>query len=282
MKYNITMQITEKHKAGMRPDFSTHLNYIRCIEESLKDAKLKVNVKNRNKIPVEKTKRFLQLSGATDKSLRAEIEMCMKTSEYTQVVAAWFPVKCYYRIYYLEAVMLYLLNGNIAVFSKAGHSVVRKNIKTAIKTKEIDLSGNNELGQIVCWEEADSFKSKKSATTRYNYYLDDDCSFSIRGKIAEYLEQKWFEDSPFENKRGNTVKIHKQKHLYSQEICLLDYFYQMRLKFNYRDSNFLDRDNVFDSDLLDFMLSFYRATTHYSNLLNTNIDLLLKSRGMNI
>jgi hypothetical protein len=233
-------------------------------------------------LPLLKVEKFLKLSETTRRSIFGELAECEKDKLYTQVVASWIPVKVYYRIYYLEAVFLYMLCGSKVGFSRSGHSLVRDNFRAAIKDSKFMLA-NQELSKIVPWPEAENFKAQKYATTKVDYFYDPDCPYSIRGKIADYIFVNWREGEGrnFTNMNLKDAQVAKKERVVTSEINILDYFYHMRLKANYRDTDYLDfEETINENDAINYIRNYISASEKYAGGLVNSISELRRQRNM--
>ena len=122
--------------------FTTHNNYVRCLSKHVAGLTISTTLNPTRALPVSRLENFAKLSEMTHTSIRDEVAACFEVLEYTQVVAPWMPVKCYYRLYYLESMMLYLLNGSEVGFSHGGHTGVRKGIKSLIENGQLSFSNS--------------------------------------------------------------------------------------------------------------------------------------------
>lgn len=227
--------------------------------------------------------KFETLTRITTTSIEGEKDACDREKAYAQVASPWIPVKCYYLLYYLESVFLFLLNSSTIGFSHGGHSGVKRSILALLQDGTISLSGVNagDLSTIITWVTANGYTAAPGSTISANYHGTTSCSESLRKKLAEYIEIDWKQSSRIINYRTLAARAKKTTELLPKEFCLLDYFYWMRIKANYRDIDFLDFDNdVNEDDSYEYLTYYIRSTDQYSSALSAAITRLKLDRGM--
>jgi hypothetical protein len=263
--------------------FKTHLNYIKCMSRLTNGLIINIHVSATARLDPNPIEKFESLSHITQVSIKGEKDACDKEKAYAQVASPWIPVKCYYYLYYLESVFLYLLSGSIVGFHHGGHYKVKHSILELLKNGQISLSCTHatSLAKVTDWATANGFNATIGSTISANYHNLSSCDDSLRKKIAEYIELDWKQQNRILNYRTLQARTKKTTELLPKEFCLLDYFYWMRIKANYRDIDFLDFDNAVNEDDAMAYLSFYiKATNQYANALTTAIASLKTTRGM--
>ena len=257
--------------------FRTHLNYIRCIDLLFINSSISVNIATSGKLVNSRMDSFVKLAQFTKSSIKNDLSFIDQDSEYAQVVAPWIPVKCYYQLYYLESIFLFLLDGNTSGFSaNGGHSKVREGMKRAIKDGKIRFS-TDKLNELYTARDALAFKASSGNNVQKDYYKTDDCIGSVVKKVTSYKEKDWKERSRIDNFRTKANKD-KRNGFLDKEIVLQDFFYWMRIKANYKDIDFLDFDNINPTDAAHYIRSYISATDSYAKALTTAILQMKKSR----
>ncbi len=263
--------------------FKTHLNYIKCMARLTDGLAINTNIVANSVLDTAIFAKFEKLSEITKISINGEKDACDREKAYAQVASPWIPVKCYYRLYYLESVFLYLLNNSRVGFSKGGHTKVRKSIKDHLKNQEISFSGtySTDLATIIDWGTASNFVARVGSTISANYHSTTACSDSVRKKLAEYIEIDWKQDNHISNYRTLAARVKKASELMPNEFSLIDYFYWMRIKANYRDVDFLDfENNVNEADAYEYLTYYIKAADQYAIALVAVISQIKRSRGM--
>jgi len=259
--------------------FKTHLNYVKCIANHANSLNISINPRINSPLDGQKTAKFERLAKITKTSIAGEKTACDNEHAYAQVAAPWIPVKCYYRLYYLEAVFLYVLSGDESGFGNGGHKAVRKNLMLAVESGSISFS-SAELATITTWQAANAFTTVSGATVRTNYFSDANCPNSLRKKLAEYIEHDWKQIKKIKDYRSRTSRNAKNRELLPKKFILADFFYWMRIKANYRDVDFLDFDNISEDDAYEYLTKFIEATESYGAALENAIVQLKTMRGI--
>jgi len=263
--------------------YKTHWNYIKYLNTSFLGINIKIKIKVSSYLDPEKTKRFEKLASITKQNIESEIHACEQETSYSSVVAPWIPVKCYYRIYYLESIFLYYLLGSEAGFKNGGHTKVRGSIRKIIEEGVINFEGLNPdiFSEIDNWENASSFTTTSGSNISGNYFQHPDCRHSIRKKIAEYIKIDWMQKKGIINFRKKVNKDLRDIELKPKKFTIFDYFYWMRIKANYRDVDFLDFENeVSARDSFEYIKEFVGATESYASALENAIITLKQSRSI--
>lgn len=254
-----------------RYKFRTHLNYIKCLSRLLSRTTIRVpeNLQPKNKRDEE---RFLRLALPTMKSIEFEYQTSKNDSEFAQAIALWIPVKCYYLIYYLEAILVSKITGSNKVFHNQGHSVCSKLIKQCLKDRTIVFS-NESLNKRVRCIDIEPFSTLERETIQPDYYLKDKCIDSVLKKLFLYKEEVFKRDNKitYKSKLGRELKV---KSLDPKELALVDFFYWMRIKTNYKIADFLDAEkDIAPAEAAIYVNEYVGATKSYSIALMKAINL---------
>jgi hypothetical protein len=92
----------------------------------------------------------------------------------------------------------------------------------------------------------------------------------------------WKKQQSYKNYMSTAAKADLTAYLSRTELSLFDYFYQMRLKANYRDTDFLDFNIISSSDGVKFIDRLTAATDKYCNALVVAINDELAVRGVSL
>ncbi len=263
--------------------FRTHWNYIKCINYLLTDLEIEINIGTRSQLDPSRIIKFSRLAELTKVSIQSEIQASGQVSDYASVVAPWIPVKCYYRLYYLEAIFLYLLTGEPSGFQNGGHTKVRKSLIRKIENNEFTLVNGFDslLSEISVWEFATQFRATSGANIGFDYFLNPDCHKSIRKKIAEYIRIGWMQQERLSSFRTLRARNLRDSNLHPKKFLIFDYFYWMRIKANYRDIDFLDFENdVRPVDSFEYIKEYVEATEKYANALINASERIKLQRGI--
>lgn len=258
----------------------THYNYIKCIGMQISGISIAISSTPTVKLDPAKILLFENLAKLTRQSIRDEIEMCSRQQEYSQVAAPWIPVKCYYRIYYLESVFIYLLTGSQVGFSHGGHAGIRKAMRNEINTGNITFS-NPEYGKNVLLKDARLHSLTSGANLSDLFYSTPDCLKSVRKKLSEYMELHFKEQNRISNYRTSVNRALRDTFFDRTQVNLTDFFYWMRIKANYKDVDYLDFDNdISPNDAFVYIREYAAAQDIYAFALEKAITHLKSSRRM--
>jgi hypothetical protein len=84
--------------------FKTHLNYIKCMTRLTEGLVINIHISPHTPLETRMLVKFDTLARITTKSIQGEKDACDREKAYAQVASPWIPVKCYYRLYYLESI----------------------------------------------------------------------------------------------------------------------------------------------------------------------------------
>ncbi len=258
------------------PEFRTHLNYVKYLNRVTRGMALEVAIdaKGRlNKAP--ELRKYSKLSQLTGGSIENDFKLSEKSYEFARIVAPWFPPKCYYRVYYLESILLYLINGNTIGFNAAGgHRGVRENMNRHFKSGALKIQCEANIPEVMSILECLNFSAEQNETILFNYWKSSKCASSIMKKIANYTLDDWARTKGYSDFRRTNRRIDRGHYLNKTDISLFDYFYRMRIKANYKDVDFLNLGYATDKDIYQYILYYYNFYKNYSNSLVGIINML--------
>jgi len=263
--------------------FRTHWNYIKCLNYIFTDLQISVNVSTSSYLDPEIAIRFERLSQITKLSTLSDLASCRQETTYASVVAPWVPVKCYYRLYYLESIFLYFLSNDRRGFRNGGHTGVRKSLLNELEIGHISLinSSSSILSEISVWDTASNFNTSSGSNISGCYFMYPDCHKSIRKKMTEYIKIDWMQANRIENFRKLEARRLRDEKLKPKRFSLLDYFYWMRIKANYRDVDFLDfEQDVSSLDSFEYIKEFVETTEKYASALESTITQIKQARAI--
>lgn len=256
--------------------FRTHLNYVRCLENLLSSSTLTVSQPRGTFVrQSQEVNRFINLYKLTVRSIAKDRELSIQDPAIAVILTPWFPVKCYYALYYLESVLLHLIDGGMHGFRQGGHTRVRKMMKNHIDSGVISfscapLNNTPTLQQISALPTAPS-----GITTRASYFTDTRCADSLAKKLSTYnlhnakSVNRW-------NLRTPAGRAAKNQYISTEKLMLVDFFYWYRIKANYRDLDYIDFERgLSEQEVFEYMSHYYEAFKLYANLLRGEVLRLL-------
>jgi len=213
--------------------------------------------------------KIVSLAKITKASIEQEAKQVYEQKEYAIACASWVCVKSYYLQYYLETIMLYLINLNDFNLN-AKHTANRNQIRNLINDKKLVFSNNYFVPVMSCLEcEYTGLKSGDSIRA----IADGDRYKQVMKKIREYS----LDDFKIHNKikrlsGANKVLFNNKK------LNLVDYFYWYRIKSNYRDLNFITDENAKTNAVYEFYNNYSSTVINLSNAYIILINELYRKR----
>lgn len=255
-----------------RASFLTHLNYVKRIEHLLNGCSVSVKPSKVGSLRRADITRFIRLYEVTRKSIKKDIELAREDTAFAVISAPWFPVKCYYALYYLESVLVHLMDGAAVGFVKGGHAGVRKKISMHIQSGALDFSVP-DLNRSHLVEEIENIPAITGGrNTRGSYWSEDSCTDSLLKKLSDYklhdakVGRKW-------NLRTKTGRADKAIFAAGENVTVLDFFYWYRIKANYRDLDYVDFENgITEREVLEYIETYYKAYGKYRSLIAAEIN----------
>ncbi len=258
-----------------KASFRTHLNYIKCLEKLFASSTLSASRTGTfTKRNTEITK-FQKLYKVTLKSIKKDIELAREDSAFAVIAAPWFPVKCYYALYYLESVLTHLLDGSVQGFGKGGHAGIRKRIYSLIDTGALVFSVA-ELNRVYGLIEIQALSViNVGQNARSDYWQKTDCINSVAKKLMDYKLH--------DAKLGRKWNLHTKKHqddqklfIGTERLMIADFFFWYRIKANYRDLDYIDFENgITEAEVLEYLETYNKVFEHYRIQLIKQINPLL-------
>lgn len=254
--------------------FRTHFNYVKCLERLLSHSTLSSRRLGKPKIDQERYNQFRKLYKITLKSIEKDIELAKEDISFAVIAAPWFPVKCYYALYYLESILIHLVNGNTAGFTKGGHKGVRKAMGILLENGTVAFT-QKDLSAVYALKQIEVFPPiLPGRNAKQSYWAEAVCINSVLKKLMEYklhdAPQQW-------NLRTKKGKDEKALLLIREKLTMIDFFYWYRIKANYRDLDYIDFESgVSEEQVFEYIMCYYNAFDKYRNQLVENINSLPK------
>lgn len=264
----------------MDSTYRTHLNYIKCVETQFSSLSISTSLRPSATLPPSNMNRFQKLANLTGQSIDNEMGACTIAHEYAQIIVAWLPVKCYYRLYYLESILVYLLNGNTTGFTRGGHKGVRRALSNLINGNQLVFS-NIEIPTQTTIAMIRAHKITSGANLSPTYHTSPDCINSVRKKISEYQEHDWKEGRGIKRYSTAASRASRDNFYATNTLNLTDFFYWMRIKVNYKNLDFLDFPILTATfNAYEYTTHYFQAYNNYASALESLIATLKTMRGM--
>ncbi len=224
------------HLSG-RLDFETHLRYVSLLAKLGRGLSVTCSI-----IPtlsysdLAKIRDKTRLIELTKQSIKDEHGIVQIDDEYSTAAVLWLPIKSYYLTYHLLCVVDYLLTGKPAILrTKHGDCVER--FSTLLANKSIQFSEplfNQVIDRsIFDFKEAPGEHLRRSVSDEVMYKL-------IMKKVMDEKIRSWRLSRGIVEGRTKKNRELIEKFKQGMKVSIFDFFYQMRLRLNYRNFDFID------------------------------------------
>ena len=262
----------EEYEKLNPPDFVTHHNYVMHLKALARNLSIDTSLKFKEKfiLPKEINKK-LSLLRLTLKGIENESDVISENPEYSIICVSWISVKSYYLLFNMLCTLKLLINCDKKAFS-CSHFNIINTFKGYLKRRELFFN-NNEFNNIYKAEDILKWKAKSGANIKRNSPDYAERFNQILKKLVNYKLEEFQRQKKIPNFRNKTDRKKKEDFISKTDINLCEFFYWYRIKANYRDLEFLDKDidimdfKNFYSDYFDLTVSFYNAIKDVINKL---------------
>lgn len=264
------------YKSQYPPDFITHLNYVSCLNEISKGLSIdcKINFKKRLKHDNQLAKK-LTLIELTRKNLEEEYKVISANPDYAEICVPWVSVKAYYLLFNLLLIIKYLLSGDSTSFISS-HDRMLKDLKEYIKKETLYFNKDlvNEIHKARDIQKINFVSGYNVKTTGVNL---NQRFQQILKKLLTYKIEDFQRKNHITNFRKKKAREERDKFIEASDINICEFFYWYRIKANYRDLEFLDK-NIDSNQFKDFYENYYGITMNFYKALKTLINELSEKR----
>lgn len=241
------------------PEFITHLNYVHFLAELTTGISV-LPLNDGATITLPKIlKNKANLIKLTKRNIDYEYRVVKENPEFAQVCASWMPVKSYYLLFNLITILRFLTSNNIRAISDS-HLGFLKWLNSSIERKEllfnkVEFNQMHEGVELLEWKGSTGSRLKRSGQDQKEMLL------SVLKKIQTYKVEDFRRKNGIENLRLKVNKENIKQFLSKNRTSLIEFFYWYRIKANYRDLEFLDK-NISADHFNDYYLSYYTLTNN--------------------
>ncbi len=270
----------EDYARNNPPDFITHLNYVSFLQELSQNLTLdcSININNEIKVPEIVTKK-INLIKLTKKGLEYEYKAVKENPEFAQICVSWISVKSYYLLFYITVILRYLISSDINVITDT-HSSLIKWLNNSLKSKSLKFS-KEEFNTVYSGIEIHKWKSTTGANIKRAAANKEERFLQILKKIQTYKEKDFMRVNKIANIRKKVNKEKFNEFLVKNNVTLTEFFYWYRIKANYRDLEFLDKEISIDH-FSDYYCNYFELTNNMYSAFKTLIDKLCTKRGIQL
>jgi len=269
-------KIESEYETQNPPDFITHLNYVSCLNILSRDITASCNLSIKNKINESKLLlKKINLIKLTVKSINGEYKMIQQNPDFAELCVSWISVKAYYLIFNLSLILEYLLSGQEFALSFSHKKLLRK-FKQRIGRKEIFFSKKIFNINFQCSKIMD-LQVKSGANIKIIGFNLKERIIQIFRKLVFYKLEDFQREEGIKNFRSKKNRQKKKEFLENNTVNIYEFFYWYRIKANYRDLEFLNRD-ISNYKFSEYYRNYFELTFTFFNVFKKLINDLTKIR----
>ena len=245
-----------------RFDFGVHLKYVRYIASITKS--LSATTSLQPCIGPEAVKELdhkMRLLERTTQSIREELRSIHDDADYAHACVAWLPAKVYYNLYHLLSIVEYMVTGDRNLL-RVNHADCLHNLADRIGDGLITFN-NPQLNR--CYDKSVLEFRSRSGGVLSQAISDETMLGLIMKKIAKDRLADWQVRRKIDRRTAAGKKAYA-KEVNKLRISIVDFFYSMRIRTNYKDMAFIDE---VDPDLaMTYFVEYYEASDHFYSYFN--------------
>lgn len=266
----------EEYEREHPPDFMTHLNYVSCVNAISKGIKLSCNLSLNKRINESKfLKKKINLIKLTINSVRGEYNTILKNFDYAELCVSWISVKSYYLIFNLLLILDYLITGQESSFNFT-HKELLKRFKNYLSNNSLSFNKKLFNKNFPC-HKIIGIKFKAGSNIKMMNFDLNERIFQILKKLVSYKLEELQREEKIKNFRTKKAKEIKKIFLNKNTVNIFEFFYWYRIKANYRDLEFLNKDIASDK-FKEFYKNYFELTTSYLCAFDQLLNHLAKVR----
>jgi len=268
-------KINQEYRRQNPADFVTHLNYVDCLRQLSEDLSLQVGIHIEGKLAENQNLyKKINLLSLTYKSLEGEKQNIIKDPEYSIICISWVAVKSYYLIYYAQIILLSLLYSDFELLHRSHDKAINDINRLLIKNH---LVFNKMLfNQVLLLKDVKLFKTKMENVRFINVDIENRCK-QILKKLVEYKLVGFAHRASLKNFRTKAAKSLRDEYLGKSSVSFSNFFYEYRLKANYRDLSFLDHE-MSTTNAVNYFNAYYGLTMNFLSAYAAAINQLSQIR----
>jgi len=263
----------EKYKKQHPPDFMTHFNYVECLNtiSNRLSVEYKRDIKNKIKKESQFLNKKLNLLKLIRGSFKEEYNTIEKNQAFAEVCVPWVAVKSYYLIFNLLLILEYLITCDEESFSSSHEGIIKK-MKSHVKNNDLFFN-KTEFNKIYNCKTILKWRANPHVNIKVINPDIKERIYQIIKILARYRKEEF--------KRKEKIKSLNCKKgkefLDKASVNISEFFYWYRIKSNYRDLEFLDKD-ISSEQFKYFYKNYYGLTMNFYEALKKLINDLSNKR----
>lgn len=266
----------EEYKRQNPPDFVTHSNYVNCLNGLSKNLSLRCNLNIRNRIQESKVlSQKITLLKLTLRSINTEHKTILKYPDYAAVCVPWISVKAYYLIFNLLLILDYLLTGQELRFNSSHERLFRR-FKDYLEKRELVFNKKIFTACFRC-SRTMNLQVKPGANIKMIDVNLSERYVQILKILIRYKLEDFQRKEKIKNFMSKKNRQKRKEFLDNNTVNICEFFYWYRIKANYRDLEFLNKD-ISSEQFSDFYHSYFELTFNFCKTFGKLINNLSKTR----
>lgn len=261
--------------AESKEDFLTHLNYVKCLRKIADGLNITPNLRVTQRFQANKLlAKKRTLVKLIKKSLDAEFKEICQNRDFSEVCVPWIAVKSYYLLFNVCLIIGYLMEADDSYFNSS-HEKILNDMKIRIRNKTIAFN-RRTLNKVYCAWDVFKWRFPRGYNIRLSRISLEDRYRQLLKKLVMYKIEDFQRRKRIKNWKAKTAQEKRDKELRSSDMNICDFFYWYRIKANYRDLEFLDK-NITCQQFYDFYDNYYRLTMNFYGAFKNLINDLAKN-----
>lgn len=258
------------------PDFLTHLNYVECLNKFSQKLVLtdNLNIKNEIKESAQLSKK-LNLIKLTLKSIKGEYNTILKYPDFAEICVSWISVKAYYLIFNLLLILDYLITGQESSFNLSHEKSLNK-FKEYLSNNQLSFNRKIFNSNFSCFRIME-LKVRPGANIKIMNFDLNERVIQILKKLVDYKLQEFKRKEEIKNFRSKRNRKKRKQFLQTDTVNIFEFFYRYRIKANYRDLEFLNKD-IGAKQFKSFYENYFELTKNFINAFVPLINKLARVR----
>jgi hypothetical protein len=245
-----------------RLDYDVHFKYVSRIGVLSKGLSISHRLKPAvSADAIKDLDRKLRIIERTNRLLEEQIECIRDDAEYAHACVGWLPAQAYYNLYHLLAIIEFILTGK-KQHLRISHNSCLRGLVQRLADNSVWFSCplfNNVWDKTI-------LKFKSISGEVLSHGITDDRLISL---IMKKVANDRLLD--FKSKKALDLRKGKHKDQYNGEknslkLTIVDFFYSMRIRTNYRDMSFLD--DLDTRRTRDYFIQYHDTANNFYECLN--------------
>jgi hypothetical protein len=203
----------------------------------------------------------LRLIERTRDSIAGEMRSIQEDADYAHACVAWLPAKVYYNLYHILSIIEYMVSGDKRHLRIPHHTCLQV---VASRLGIGTLYFSCPLFNTVCNKNILKFRTRSGEVLSED--ISDERLMSLimkkiaSDKLGDYKTRKRLDC----RKPGDRKLFAKEKDAIN--ISIVDFFYSMRIRTNYKDMSFIDE--VSAEQARTYFIEYFKAADNFCVCLN--------------